>query len=79
MPTGWAEPYSALAQAFRVRLDAQQARWVWKHRPRAGLREALAAQHLEQHLGVAPAHIGIVHAFGRRVTEVAPAVDDLLR
>ncbi len=40
-------------------------------------REALALQHLEEHLGVAPRHLGIAHPLGRRVTEVAPAVDHL--
>ena len=41
-------------------------------------REALAAQHLEQHLGVAPRHVGVGHPLGRREAEVAPAVDHLL-
>jgi hypothetical protein len=46
--------------------------------PRVRPREALAAQHLEQHLGVAPAMSASVIPSGRGVTEVAPAVDHLL-
>ncbi len=46
---------------------------------RIGLGEALAADHLEEHLGVAPRHVGVGHALGRRVAEVAPAVDHLFR
>ena len=43
-----------------------------------GSRKTLAAQHLEKNLGVAPGHVGVGLAFGRRVAEVAPAVDHLL-
>ena len=71
-------PPDALAQALRVGLDAQQAGRVREHRPRVRAREALAAQHVEQDLGVAPRHVGIGLALGRGVTEVAPAVDHLL-
>ena len=61
-----------------IRLEPQQARRVRKHRPRIGLGEALAAQHVEKHFGVAPRHVGVGLAFRRRVAEVAPAVDHLL-
>ncbi len=71
-------PPDALAQARRVRLEAQQARRIRKHRARVRPREALALEHLEEHLGVAPRHLGIGHALGRRVTEVAKPVDHLL-
>src|SRR6185437_1995244 len=37
-------PPDALAQAFGVRLDAQEAGRVREHRPRVGARKALAAQ-----------------------------------
>ena len=43
-----------------------------------GFGEALAAQHFEKHFGVAPRHVGVALAFGRRVAEIAPAVDHLL-
>ena len=62
----------------RMRLEAQQAGRVGKHRPRVGLGKTLAAQHLEQHLGVLPRHVGVALALGRRVAEIAPAVDHLL-
>ena len=42
------------------------------------LRETLAAQHVEEHLRMLPAHVGIAFAFGRPVTEMAPAIDHLL-
>ncbi len=63
---------------FGIRLEPQQARRICKHRPRIGLGEALAAQHVEKGFGVAPRHIGIGLAFERRIAEVAPAVDHLL-
>ena len=44
-----------------------------------GLREALAAQHLEQHLGVPAGHVGVGLALLRLVAEVSPALDHLLR
>ena len=61
-----------------MRLEAQQARRVGKHRARVRLGEALAAQQLEKHFGMAPAHVGVALALGRPVAEVAPAVDHLL-
>ena len=63
----------------RVRLGAQQAGRVGEHRARVGLGEALALEHLEEDLGVAARHVGLVLALGGLVAEVAPAVDDLLR
>src|SRR5262249_20335531 len=56
---GAGAPPDTLAQALRVRLDAQETRRIREHRPRARLREALAAQHLEENLGVAPRHVGV--------------------
>ena len=66
------------AQARRIRLEAQQARRVRKHRVRVGTRKTLTAQHLEEDLGVAPRHVGVAHPLGRGEAEVAPAVDHLL-
>jgi hypothetical protein len=43
------------------------------------LREPLALQHLEENLRVTPRHVGVGLAFLRRVTEVAPTLDHLLR
>ena len=43
-----------------------------------GLREALALQYLEEDLRVTPAHVGVGLALGRRITEIAPAIDHLL-
>ena len=75
---GAGAPPDALAQTLRVRLDAQEAGRVRKHRRRVGLGEALAAQHIEKDLGVAPRHVGVGHPLRRGVAEVAPAVDHLL-
>ena len=75
---GAGAPPDALAQALRIRLEPQQAGRVREHRPRVGLGEALAAQHFEKDLGVAPRHVGVGHAIRRDVTEVAKAVDHLL-
>jgi hypothetical protein len=61
-----------------VRLDAQQAGRVVEHRPRVRLREALALQHLEEHGGVIPRHVGVGLVVARLVAEIAPAVDHLL-
>ena len=44
-----------------------------------GCGEALALEHLEEHLGVPAGHVGVGLALGGRVAEVAPAVDHLLR
>ena len=60
-------------------LEAQQARWVGEHRPRVRLGEALSVEEIEEHLGMAPSHVGVSLAFGRLVAEMTPAVDDLLR
>ena len=43
-----------------------------------GLRETLSAQKLEKHLRVAPAHRRVVFTLRRAITEMAPAIDDLL-
>jgi hypothetical protein len=62
-----------------MRLDAQQAGRVREHRAGSGLGEALAAQHLEQHLGVPAGQVGVRLILLRLVAEVSPAVDHLLR
>jgi hypothetical protein len=72
-------PPNPITQAFRVRLDAQEAGRIGKHRLRVRPREALPAQHLEEDLGMAPRHVGISLPLLRRVAEIAPAIDHLLR
>ena len=74
MPSLAAQP-DPIAQTLRVRLDAQEARRVWKYRSRIWFREALTTQHFEQYLGGASGNVGIGHPVGRGVTEVAPSID----
>ena len=62
-----------------MRLDAQQPGRIGEHRPRVGLGEPVAFEHVEEHLGVTAGHVGIALALRGRVAEVAPAVDHLLR
>ncbi len=76
---GAGAPPDAVAQALRIGLETQQARRVGEHRTGVGLREALAAEHVEEHFGVTPAHVGVALALLRKVAEVAPTVDHLLR
>src|ERR1700754_3247147 len=47
-------PPDPLAQAFRMRLDAQQTGRVGKHRSRIWLGKAFTAQHVEEDFGMAP-------------------------
>ena len=75
---GAGPPPDPVTQARRIRLEAQRAGRIWKHRPRVRLRETLAAQHVEEHLRMLPAHVGVAPVFGRPVTEIAPAIDHLL-
>ena len=72
-------PPDPVAQARRVRLEAQQAGRVGEHRPRVRLGEALALEQLEEDLGVPARHVGVGLALGGLVAEVAEAVDHLLR
>ena len=76
---GGRAPPDALAQPFRMRLEAQQAGRVREHRPRIGLGKALAAQDVEEDLGVAAApcrrRSGLPAGL---IAEIAPAIDDLL-
>ena len=62
-----------------MRLDAQEARRVREHRSRVRFGESLAAEELEEDLGVAAGHVRIGLALARDVAEVAEPVDDLLR
>ena len=62
-----------------MRLEAQQPRRIGKHRLRIGLGKTFAAQQVQKHLRVAPAHVGIALAVGRAIAKIAPAVDHLLR
>jgi hypothetical protein len=75
---GAGAPPDARAQPLRIRLQAQQARRVLEHRPGVWLGKTVATQHVEEHLGMAPAHIGIALALGRAIAEIAPAIDHLL-
>ena len=61
-----------------MRLEPQEPRRVREHRPRVRLGEALAVEAAQEDLGVAAGHVGVALALGRRVAEVAPAVDHLL-
>ena len=67
------------AQPFRERFETQKARWVREHGLRTGLGKPLPLQQFEEDLAIAPPHVGVGFAFGRRITEVAPALDHLLR
>src|SRR5205085_6575185 len=71
-------PPDPLTQALGVRFEAQQSRRIWKHRPRIWLGKPFAAQQVEEDLGVAPPHVGVVLSFGRLIAEIPPAIDDLL-
>ena len=62
-----------------MRLEAQQAGRVGEHRAGIRLCETVAAQDVEQHLRVLAGHVGIALALGRRIAEIAPAIDHLLR
>ena len=75
---GAGAPPDALAQALGIRLEAQEAGRVRKHRARARLGETLPEQQFEEDLGMAPRHVGVGHVLPRHVTEVAEAVDHLL-
>src|SRR5690606_18804009 len=70
-------PPDALAQALRMRLDAQQAGRVGEHGARVWPREALALESREQRFGVFAGHVRVGRALPRLEPEVAPAVDDL--
>ena len=61
-----------------MRLGAEQAGRVREHRRRVGLGEPGARQRLEEDLRVLAGHVGVGLAVGRRVAEVAEAIDDLL-
>src|SRR4029434_7735838 len=75
---GAGAPPDALSETLGMRLEAQQAGRVRKHRARIGLGEALAEQQFEEDLSVAPRHLGVGYAPRWHVTEVAEAVDHLL-
>src|SRR5258708_38271936 len=61
-----------------MRFEAQQSRWIWKHRAWVRLGEALTTQQVEKDLRVTPPHLGVSLALGRLITEIAPAIDHLL-
>ena len=74
---GAGTPPDALAQAFGIGFEAQQAGWIWKHGLRIGLRETLAPQEVQEDLRMSTAHISVSLAFGRLITEISPALDHL--
>src|SRR5450631_2101854 len=71
-------PPDAVAQAFGMGFEPEQAGWIWKHRTRIGWREALAAQQVEEDLRMTPPHVGVGLALGRLITEITPSIDHLL-
>ncbi len=42
------------------------------------MREAFAAQEIEEYLRVAAPHAGVILTFGGLITEISPSIDDLL-
>src|SRR5688572_286266 len=62
-----------------MRLEPEQPGWVREHRPRIRSGESFAFQQLEKNLGMTTAHVRVGSAVRRRVTEVTPPFDDLLR
>jgi hypothetical protein len=75
---GAGAPPDALAQTLGIRLEAQQAGRIRKHRARIGLGETLAEQQFEEDLSVAARHLNVSHTLRWHVTEVAKAIDHLL-
>src|SRR5689334_10713117 len=62
-----------------MRLEPEQARRVRKHRPWIWSRESFAFQQLEKNFRMSTAQIRIASTLWRRVAEVTPTFDDLLR
>jgi hypothetical protein len=60
-----------------MRLKAQQARRIWKHRLRVRLCKTFAAQNIKKQLRMMPPHVGVALALGRPIAEMAPAIDHL--
>jgi hypothetical protein len=61
-----------------MRFKAQQARWVREHRTRVRLGKAVAFECVQEHFGMATAHICIGRPILWLVTEITPAIDYLL-
>src|SRR4051812_42921051 len=61
-----------------MRLEAKQSGGIGKHWPRIGPREALALEELEKDFTMTTSQVRIGAALRRRITEVTPALDDLL-
>ena len=62
-----------------MRLGAKQSRRVREHRSGVGLGKPGPGEGLKEGLRVLAGHVGVGLALGRRIAEVAEAVDDLLR
>ena len=62
-----------------MRLEPKQSGRVGKHGPWIRPGESFSFQKLEKDLGVTPTHFRVGSAFRRRVAEVTPPFDDLLR
>ena len=75
---GGGAPPDALAQARGMRLEAQKAGRIGKHRTRIGLGKALPCRSSRNTSAWLARHVGIALAFRRSEAEIAPAVDDLL-
>src|ERR1700722_11255956 len=71
-------PPNPVAQAIRIRFQAQQPGRIRKHGSWIRLGEALTAQQVEKDLRVTPPHVSVILALGRLITEIQPAIDDLL-
>src|SRR5512133_3345467 len=72
-------PPDPVTKPGRVRLYPQQTWRIWEHRPRVGLCEPLAFNHLEKDRSVLPSHRSMVRALSRGIAEVPKPVDHLLR
>src|SRR5262249_4238081 len=68
-------PPHSIRQPFRMWLQAEQPRWIGKHRSRVRLRKTLSVECLEKHFSVPTSHVGVGLALTRGVAKVAPAVD----
>src|SRR6201984_397941 len=75
---GAGAPPNPVAQTIRMGFQAQQPGRIWKHGSWVRLGEALAAQQVKEDLRMTPPHVGVALAFGRLITAISPAIDDLL-
>jgi hypothetical protein len=62
-----------------MRLEPKQPGRVGKHWPWIRSGESFSFQQPEKNLGVTPSQVGVGSGVWRRVTEMTPTFDDLLR